>query len=106
MFIVDFRNKLVSDYRFSIIGNSNVDKVDLVSHFTQYANYSIYLKVRSEDETYIDKIAIASENVEVDEDVLVCRWTMGAVSTQCKKLYLQLQFEQGEEIIGILETMR
>ena len=83
MFIIDFRNKLVSDYRFSVIGNSNVDKVDLVSHFTQYASgYSIYLKVRSEDERYVDKIAIVSENVSVDEDVLVCRWTMGLVSTQ------------------------
>ena len=101
MFIIDFRNKLVSDYRFSVIGNSNVDKVDLVSHFIQYASgYSIYLKVRSDDERYVDKIAIASENVEVDEDVLVCHWTMGAVSTQCKKLYLQLQFEKDENIIA------
>jgi len=100
MFIIDFRNKLVSDYRFSVIGNSNVDKVDLVSHFIQYANYSIYLKVMSDDERYVDKIAIASEDISVDEDVLVCRWTMGAVSTQCKKLYLQLQFEQGDTIIA------
>jgi len=101
MFIIDFRNKLVSDYRFSVIGNSNVDKVDLVSHFIQYADgYSIYLKVRSEEENYVDKIAIASEDISVDEDVLVCRWTMGAVSTQCKKLYLQLQFEKDEDIIA------
>lgn len=101
MFIIDFRNKNVSEYRFSVIGNSNVDKVNLVSHFIQYAsNTSIYLKVESFDGNYVDKIAIASENISVDEDALVCKWTMGAVSTQCKKLRLQLQFEQGETIIA------
>lgn len=96
MFIIDLRNKFVSDNHFSVIGNNNVDKVRFLSHFTQYSNYSIYLKVKSEDETYVDKIEIASENISVDEDMLVVDWTMGKVSTQCKKIYVQLQFENDE----------
>lgn len=102
MFIIDFRNKNMSKYCFSVINNSNVDVVNFYSRFTQYAtNTSIYLKVRSKDDTYVDKIAIASENVSVDEDALVVKWTMGAVSTHCKQVDLQLQFEkENGEIIA------
>ena len=102
MFIIDFRNKNVSEYHFSVIGNANVDLVHLYSNFSQYASgTSIYLKVRSHDEDYVDKIAIASENVSVEDGALLCKWTMGKVSTQCKKLYLQLQFEKDDgEIIA------
>ena len=101
MFIVDFRNTNVSEYRFSIMGNSNVDVVNFYSRFTQYAqDTSIYLKIRSHNDDYVDKIAIASENVSVDNDALVVKWTMGAVSTHCKKIDLQLQFEKEGEIIN------
>ena len=101
MFIIDFRNKNVSEYRFSVMGNSNVDKVHLYSLFTQYATgANIYLKIRSHDEDYVDKIAISSENISVEDGALLCKWTMGAVSTQCKKIYLQLQFEKEGEIIA------
>lgn len=100
MFIVDFRNRNMSEYRFSVMNNSNVDVVNLYSRFTQYAqNTSIYLKIRSVDDDYVDKIAIASENVSVDADALVVKWTMGAVSTHCKKIYLQLQFEKEGDIV-------
>lgn len=101
MFIIDLRNKSVSEYGFSVVNNSNVDVVHIYSHFTQYANNtSIYLKVRSVGRTYIDKIAIPSENISVEGDALVVKWTMGAVSTQCKKIEVQLQFEQGDDVIA------
>ena len=101
MFIIDFRNKNVSEYRFSVMGNSNVDVVRFYSAFTQYAsNTSIYLKVESIEGDYVDKIEIASENISIEEDTLVCKWIMGAVSTQCKKLRLQLQFEKEGDIIA------
>lgn len=100
MFIIDLRNKLVSEYRCSVINNSNVDELHIYSHFTQYANYSIYLKVRSAGGDYVDKIAIASENIAIQDDALVVKWLMGAVSTQCKKIEIQLQFEQGETIVA------
>lgn len=95
MTIIDFRNKNVSEYRFAVIGNSNFDRVYLYSGFPQFAtDCSIYLKVRSNEDNYVDKIAIVSEDISVDDGALLCKWTMGAVSTQCKKLYLQLQFER------------
>ncbi len=101
MFIIDFRNKNMSEYRFSVINNSNVDVVNLYSNFVQYAtNTSIYLKIRSVDDTYVDKIAIASENISIDDGALLCKWRMGAVSTHCKKIGLQLQFEQEGDIIA------
>lgn len=101
MYIVDFRNTNMSEYRFSIMGNSNVDVVNFYSRFTQYAqDTSIYLKVRSHNDDYVDKIAIASENISIDNDALVVKWTMGAVSTHCKKIDLQLQFEKEGDIIN------
>ena len=93
MFIIDLRNKYVSDNHFSVVNNNNVDVVYIYSHFIQYANYSIYLKVRSADETFVDKIAIESENIRVEDDALIIKWTMGAISTQFKKINIQLQFE-------------
>ena len=94
MFIIDLRNALVSEYRFSVMDNENVDKVGIISQFTQYSDYSIYLKVESDDRTYVDKIAIANEDVSVEDGALVVKWTMGRVSTQCKQINLQLQFEK------------
>lgn len=97
MFIIDFRNKLVSNNNFSVIGNNNVDVVYFYSHFTQYASgYNVYLKVISEDERYIDKILIDSENISIEGDALLVKWTMGEVSTQCKKIDVQLQFENND----------
>ena len=94
MFIIDLRNALVSEYRFSVMDNENVDKVGIISQFTQYSDYSIYLKIESDDRTYVDKIAIANEDVSVEDGALVVKWTMGRVSTQCKQINLQLQFEK------------
>ena len=100
MFIIDFRNRNMSEYRFSIMNNSNVDVVNFYSRFIQYATgTSIYLKIRSHNDDYVDKIAIASENVSIDTDALVVKWTMGAVSTHCKKIDLQLQFEKEGDIV-------
>lgn len=97
MFIIDFRNKLVSNNNFSVIGNNNVDTVYLFSHFTEYASdYNVYLKVISEDETYVDKIKIDSENISIVDGALLVKWTMGEVSTQCKKIDIQLQFENSD----------
>lgn len=97
MFIIDFRNKLVSNNCFSIMGNNNVDVIHFYSHFTQYASgYNVYLKVIGDDETYVDKILIDSENISVEDGALLVKWTMGEVSTQCKKIDVQLQFENGD----------
>ena len=96
MFTIDLRNKLVSNFCFSVINNNNVDKVWIFSHFVQYSNYNVYLKVISDDETYVDKIKIDSENIAVEDDALVVTWTMGLISTQCKKIALQLQFEDDD----------
>lgn len=96
MFIIDLRNKNVSDYGFSVIDNNNVDEVLIFSHFKQYENNSIYLKVLSDDETYCDKIAIDSENVSVEDDALVIDWTMGGLATHFKQISIQLQFEDSE----------
>lgn len=97
MFIIDFRNKLVSDNHFSVMGNNNVDVVHFYSHFTQYASgYNVYLKILGNDETYVDKILIDSENISIEDDVLLVKWTMGEVSTQCKKIDVQLQFENND----------
>ena len=97
MFIIDLRNTRVSNYDFSVIGNNNVDVVHIYSHFTQYVSgYKVYLKVHSIDERYVDKIEIDSQNVSIDDGALLVKWTMGEVSTQCKKIELQLQFENND----------
>lgn len=100
MFIIDLRNALVSEQHFSVMNNNDVDEVHFYTHFTQYENYSCYLKVMSDDETYADKIAIDSEHKEVIEDALVCKWLMSKDFTQFKQIKVQLQFEnsQGEEV--------
>lgn len=95
MFIIDLRNKNVSDYRFSVINNNDVDEVKIFSSFTQYSDYSIYLKVESDDKTYADKFAISQSDIETDDDALVVKWLMSRVFTQFKKIYIQLQFEDG-----------
>ena len=97
MFIIDFRNKLVSNYGFSVIGNNNVDIVHIYSHFTQYVSgYKVYLKIVSEEQNYVDKIQIDSENILLDDGALLVKWTMGEVSTHCKKINIQLQFENND----------
>lgn len=100
MFIIDLRNKNVSEYRFSVMNNNDVDEVHIFSHDVAYSNYSIYLKVMSDDETYADKIAIDSEHKEVIDDALLVKWLMSKVFTQFKQIKIQLQFEgaQGEEL--------
>ena len=100
MFIIDLRNKNVSEYRFSVMNNNDVDEVQIFTHDVAYSNYSIYLKVMSDDETYADKIAIDSEHKEVVDDALIIKWLMSKVFTQFKQIKIQLQFEgaQGEEL--------
>ena len=94
MFIIDLRNTRVSNYDFSVIGNNNVDKVYIYSHFVQYANgYKVYLKAHSTDDRYVDKIEIDSQNISIEDGALLVKWTMGEVSTQCERIELQLQFE-------------
>jgi len=97
MFIIDFRNKKVSQYGFSVVNNNDVDIVHIYSHFVQYKDYLVYLKVESEDKSYVDEILIDSENISVEEGALLVKWTMGAISTQCKKIYIQLEFREGNE---------
>ena len=97
MFIIDFRNKKVSQYGFSVVNNNDVDIVHIYSHFVQYRDYLVYLKVESEDKSYVDEILIDSENISVEEGALLVKWTMGAISTQCKKIYIQLEFREGNE---------
>lgn len=94
MFIVDFRNTLVSKYCFSVMNNNDVDVVHIYSHFVQYANYLCYLKVESEDKDYVDEFLIDSENIEVVDNALLVKWTMGEISTQCKKINIQLEFRE------------
>jgi len=96
MFIVDFRNKLVSKYCFSVVNNNDVDDVHIYSHFVQYKDYLVYLKVESEDKSYVDEILIDSENISVEGNALVVKWTMGKISTQCKKINIQLEFREGQ----------
>lgn len=100
MFIIDLRNALVSNYRFSVMNNNDVDEVQIFSHYSQYLNYSIYLKVMSDDETFADKIAIDNEHKEVLDDALIVKWLMSKVFTQYKEIAIQLQFENenGEEV--------
>ena len=91
MFLVDLRNTAVKNYTFSVVGNKNVDTVYIYSRFTQYADKHVYVKVLSED--YADKILIDSNDITVKDGCLVVKWTMGAVATACKKVQVQLSFE-------------
>lgn len=100
MFIIDLRNTRVSEYHFSVMNNNDVDEVQIFSHFTQYANYSCYLKVMSDKDEYADKYFIDSAHKEVIDDALICKWLMSKEFTQFKQIRIQLQFENtnGEEI--------
>ena len=97
MFIIDFRNKKVSQYGFSVVNNNDTDVVQLFSNFAQYIDYLVYLKIESEDKSYVDEILIDSEDISIQEGALLVKWTMGAISTQCKKIYLQLEFRESNE---------
>ena len=107
MFIIDLRNKQVSDNHFSVIDNDNVDEVLIYSSFTQYASgYSVYLKVESDDKTYCDKIAISSENISVEDDALVIDWTMQGLETHYKQIAIQLQFERNDNSGTVIAQSR
>lgn len=97
MFVIDLRNKLVGKYCFSVMNNNDVDTVYIYSHFTQYKDYLCYLKVISEDETYVDEFLIDSEKVIIDDNALRVEWTLGAISTHCKKISIQLEFRESNE---------
>lgn len=97
MLNIDLRNPAVIGYRYSVVGNNNVDVVCFVSSFVQYATgYKVFVKVEDDERTYVDKIEIASEDITVEEDTLKVQWTMGEVSTQCKRINVQLQFENND----------
>ena len=97
MLTIDLRNPAVIGYRYSVVGNNNVDVVCFVSSFVQYATgYKVFVKVEDDERTYVDKIEIASEDITVEEDTLKVQWTMGEVSTQCKRINVQLQFENND----------
>lgn len=100
MFIIDLRNKLVSDNHFSVMNNNEVDEVWFFSHFTQYASYNVYLKVISEDKKYIDKIKVESSDISIEDNALVVKWVMKDKSTRNKQLSVQLLFENpnGDEV--------
>lgn len=98
LFNIDLRNKNVSEYHLSVINNSKVDKVQIFSQFVNYADYSIYLKVESDNGEYIDKIAIEQSDVAIVKDALVVKWTLEEVSTRFKKVNIQLQFEKDDEV--------
>lgn len=97
MFVIDLRNKLVGKYCFSVMNNNDVDTVYIYSHFTQYKDYLCYLKVISEDETYVDEFLIDSEKVIIEDNALRVEWTLGAISTHCKKISIQLEFRENQE---------
>ena len=97
-FTIDLRNKNVSEYHSSVINNANVDVIKIFSQYTDYVDYSIYLKVESDDEEYIDKIAIEQGDISIVEDALVINWTLKEIATRFKKINIQLQFEKGEDI--------
>lgn len=98
LFNIDLRNTNVSEYHCSVVNNANVDKIKIYSQFTEYVDYSIYLKVESDDGEYIDKIAIEQSDVSIEKDALVVKWTMGAISTRFKSINIQLQFEKDNDI--------
>lgn len=97
MLVIDFRNKrILSKNSYSVVGNKDSDVIVFYSHFVQYANSTIYLKVLSDN--YADKINIPSENVRIEDDTLVVEWTMTQEACSSEKLMLQLQFEDNGEI--------
>ena len=97
MLIIDLRNKrILSKYSYSVVGNKDSDVILFYSHFVQYANHNIYLKVLND--YYADKIDIPADKVRVEDGVLVVEWTMNEASCYGDKLMLQLQFEKDGEI--------
>lgn len=98
LFNIDLRNKNVSEYHLSVVNNSNVDTVKIFSQFVNYQDYSIYLKVESDNGEYVDKIAIEQGDISIVKDALVVKWTLGEVSTRFKKINIQLQFEKDDEV--------
>ena len=97
MLVIDFRNKrILSKNSYSVVGNKDSDVILFYSHFVQYANSTIYLKVLSDN--YADKINIPSENVRTEDGTLVVEWTMTQEACSSEKLMLQLQFEDNGEI--------
>lgn len=98
LFNIDLRNKNVSEYHCSIMNNANVDTIKIYSPFKNYVDYSIYLKVESNNGEYVDKIAIEQGDISIEKDALVVKWTLGAVSTRFKEIDIQLQFEKDDEI--------
>ena len=100
MFNIDIRNKNVSEYHLSVINNNDVDVVQIFSSFVQYIDFNVYLKVESDDKSYVDKIAIPSDKKSIEEDALLVEWTMGEISTRFKKIYIQLQFENDSGLVA------
>ena len=91
MLVVDLRNPRITNFHYAIVGDKNSDVIYFYSHFTQYANSTIFVKALSE---YVaDKYAIPSEDIEVQDDMLIVKFTLTEELCYAKKLALQLQFE-------------
>ena len=97
MLVIDLRNKrILSRFSYSVVGNKDSDVIIFYSHFVQYANSNIYLKV--ENDKYVDKIAIPQDKIHVEDNTLVVEWTMTKEACYGERLFLQLQFEENGEI--------
>ena len=98
MLLIDLRNPRITTFNYSIVGNKDSDVIYFYSHFVQYANANIYLKILSE---YVaDKIVIPAENISVDEEekLLIIKWTMTQEACIADKLAVQLQFEENDTV--------
>ena len=100
MFVIDLRNKLVSEYRFSIMNNNKVDSVWLFSHFKQYASYNVYLKVIGSDEKFAKKIKINANDISIEDNALLVKFQLTEEETKHQQIFIQLLFEEegGDEV--------
>lgn len=101
MFIIDLRNKNVSEYHFSVMNNNKVDSVWLFSRFKQYAsNYNVYLKVIGSEEKYADKIKINASDISIEDNALLVKFVLTKEQTKHQQLFVQLLFENenGDEV--------
>lgn len=104
--VIDFRNATIQKYAYSVVGNRNYDKILFFAHLVDVENFDVYLKL--ENDEYVDKIKIPDTDVEIDTDneVVMIKWTMTQIATMCKKLKMQISFENptDEQHIIIAQT--
>ena len=104
--VIDFRNATIQKYAYSVVGNRNYDKILFFAHLVDVENFDVYLKL--ENDEYVDKIKIPDTDVVIDTDneVVMIKWTMTQIATMCKKLKMQISFENptDEQHIIIAQT--